>query len=470
MKQRLSRRPSLRRLNAEDGVVIPVTIAILALALLVVAVAAASAGFSNDASNRDRLTKRAIQAANAGVSAALYRMNKLDVTHQLPPNQCVGVAAGGSLLGLVAYDVTVDGNWCRPVTESLGTGAGYSYRVKLVAQAAGQTTLKWTIVSTGSACPAATASCANPALRRVTVTASALTGQPLFGAYGVTSLDDLNLDNGSLITANSQSNGNINLTNSARICGNATPGPGKSVTFANSSSVCPGFSTTAATTPITLSPVNQGNVPDPSVNDNGRICAAGGDPCTGTGANKVQFSPTTRRLSLPGNSTLTLGGSLYSFCQVDLQNNSKLIIAPKSPGSSVRIYIDSPEACGAGYGGFSSANGTSISNLNADPTSLQLYVVGSTSQSTSVTLANNSQTTNMVVYAPNSTVVMDNRAGLLGAIAAKKVSMKNNDAVTYNQSVANLTTTGVFPLFRQQGYHECTPAPPGGSTDPAAGC
>lgn len=442
----------VRRLRAEDGVVIPVTMAVLGIGLLLVAVAASSANFSNDSSNRDRRVKRALQAADAGLAAATYRMNKLDVTRTALP--CVASVNG--TLTLVNYGVVAGQEWCPAVTEDLGGGASYSYRVsKAVTVTGAQVSLQRTVVSTGTV---------GGVSRRVATTASALSGTPLFGSNnGMISLDSLALPNSSLVKGNVRSNGNISLTNSAQVQGAATAGPGRTVTLSNNSVVT--GSRSAADEPIILSPVNQGNAA--TVNDNGGICVT--DPCTNP--SRVSWDPSTRRLSLTNNATVTLGGSVYSFCQVDLRQSSQLIIPPKAAGSSVRIYIDSPENCGGSGGGFTKEQSSTIWNQNTDPTALQLYLVGSDSIATTVSLQNNSTslaTVPIVVYAPRSTVTITNNANFMGGIAAKSIQAQNNTSInlTYASSVGGLISS-VFPLYRKYGYRECRSTAPAGSAPDA---
>jgi hypothetical protein len=454
--------PDLRR---EDGVLMPVLMMVLATALILIAVGAKSVAFSGDSANRDRLAKRAQQAADAGVAAALDRMDRLDVTHGANGSttaQCVG--GSPSALTLTA---ATPGGWCPAMSEDIGNGGSYSYQVRPVTQGPDDLTTTWTLVSTGSA---------GGVTRRVAVDSTALTGQPLVGHYSTVSLLDLNLNQSATITGDTQSNGNINLNGSqTRICGGtATPGPGQTINPA--SRACTGGTTD---TPIVLAPVNQGDAGPPTNNNsNARICAAAGDPCSGS----VNYNPTTRRLLISGGS-LTLSGSVYSFCQLDMEGNSQLNVAP---GASVQIYIDSPEHCPGQYpalgsvGGMSFSNNSSITNPSNNPTHLQLYVVGSSTAGVcsssplpspnkcGVVLGNNN-TTYLMLYAPNSAVELSNNLSVFGAVAAKQITMSNNTHITYQDSVSTVVSRSVYPVFKVQGYRECAPAPPTGS-DPSADC
>src|SRR4029078_10707706 len=129
--------------------------------------------------------------------------------------------------------------------------------------------------------------------------------------------------------------------------------------------VCGGYSVAPAATAFNLQPVDQGNAP--TVNDNGRIGnppgVASADTCTSCA--NIDWNPATRVLNLRNNATLTLGGNVYSLCRLDLDNSSQLKIAARPLGTSVRIYIDSPENCGGanGMGSVSVRNDSTIVNM-----------------------------------------------------------------------------------------------------------
>jgi hypothetical protein len=321
----------------------------------------------------------------------------------------------------------------------------------------GQYQAKREIVSTGIA---------GGVQRRVLAVVNAATGAPLFASgKALVGLDRIDLSNSAKVNGSAASNGDIALTNSAIVCGNATPGIGKQLITQNGSGLCQGFSGQPATNALVLEPVDQGSAA--TSNDNARI----GTQDTWTSPGQIEWSPTTRSLKLKNNSTLTLGGNLYSFCHLEVTNNAQLIIAARNPGTAVRIYIDAPESCGSasGPGSVVLSNAGSIMNLNADPTTLQLYVVGSDSASTYVTLQSKPQAAfNMVIYAPRSIVSVGNQTNIVGAIAGKRSSIDNNSSVTWNDKVGQLRTGSLLSIFKRQRWVECTTKPP--SATPDAGC
>ncbi len=433
------RQAGVRAWNDERGVALPIALMMMVLVSGLAVVSARAATSAQHQTLRDGNAKRAIQGAAAGVEAATYQLNLL----QPATTQCVIRTAAG-LLSLSA--VGADG-WCPSQTEDLGDGATYTFRVSsaVATVANGQNLLQRRVLATGSK---------NGFKRRVLVTTAASVQAPLFAAnYAAVSLDSIDFGNNTEVLGGVGSNGNITLRNSSSVCGAATPGVGKTLSLNNSASVCTGYTTSPATVPFALPPVDQQDAP--TVNDNARICAVGpaSDPCTGN----VTWNATTRTLELDNTATLTLAGDTYSFCRIQLRNSSRLLIATL-PGP-LRIYIDSPENCGnrPGSGSVSLQQDTDVTNLNADPIKLQLYAAGSANRSTSIQFANHtSADTVMAVYAPSSTVSLENNIHIVGAVAAKKVTMQNYTSITYDSRVEDITGSDFARVYQNPRWQECT--------------
>jgi hypothetical protein len=443
---------SLRnRLAGDRGVALPVTVSVMFMVAGLATVTARAAITSDHQSLRDRNTKQAIQAANAGLEAAMYRTNLM----QPGSLQCAGEnALDGSLI------VTgVEGNgWCAEQTEDLGNGQSYAVRVSAGSSlhVNGQSLVQRRFVSTGAA---------NGVRRRVMLRSNAATGEPVFPqGYAGVSLDGLDLPNSVQVQGGVGSNGDILLRNYAYVCGNVTPGPGKSVQIRNSASVCPTGSTTPAQQSFNLQPVDQGDAP--TNNDNARIGSppqpTSLDPCTD--CDGITWNPSTRILQLRNNSTLTLGGSVYSFCGIEIENTAQLKIPARPLGTGIRIFVDSPESCGgAGTGSVSVRNSATIVNLNSDPTTFQLYLVGSSSIPTTLAFDGIDLAADLVmaVYAPFSTIRIRGSSHLSGAIASKSIDLQNSARLTYHQRIEDITTGSPLRLYRPEQYLECTAVPTG---------
>ena len=437
-----------RCLAAEEGIALPAALVLL----MVIALLASVAGFATvgalGQSDRDRGTKRAIAAADAGMHAAVYRLNKLSPAALL----CVVVGA----TGLTIEPVQSDG-WCRAQTENLGDGASYSYRMSgaLTLSLSGQALLERKVVVTGTA---------NGVSRRTMATVHSLRGVSVFSGNAVTSLSDLDLPHSASIIGNAATNGDMGIDDSGLLCGNAQVGPGKTFTTTSPLQQCPGFTHTNLSSPLVLNPVDQGNAA--TVNDNGRIGSQ--DPFL------LQFlstwTPSTRVLKLQNTSILTLSGNTYSFCYLEINNLAQLVIAPRLPSQDpVRIYIDSPENCPgvANAGKIKLLNQATLLNLNASSKSLQIFVVGSTQTPTSIEFFNNISLVNGVVYAPRSTIDLRNSTSIIGAVAAQTVLFSNSAKVTWDPT-ADLSLDNLLPLFQRGSWVECTSKQPGSTPD--SGC
>ena len=447
---------SLRnRLASDRGVALPVAVSVMFMVAGLATVTARAAISADHQSLRDRNVKQAIQAANAGLEAAMYRTNLM----QPGSLQCALKNASSGNLSVAG--VGGDG-WCVEQAEDLGNGQSYAVRVSAGSSlhVNGQSLVQRKFVSTGMA---------NGVRRRVMLRSNAATGEPVFPqGYGGVSLDGLTLPNSVQVEGGVGSNGDIVLRNSAYVCGNVTPGPGKTVQIRNSASVCPTGSTTPAQQSFNLQPVDQGDAP--TNNDNARIGnppqPTSLDPCTDCGG--ITWNPATRVLRLGNNSTLTLGGGVYSFCSIEIEQTAQLKIAVRPLGTGTRVFVDSPESCGgSGMGSVSIRNSATILNLNADPTTFQLYVVGSSDIPTEVAFDGIDFAGDLVmaVYAPFSTIRIRGYSHLTGAIASKSIDLQNSARITYHQRIEDITTGSPLRLYRPEQYLECTAVPTGPSPD-----
>jgi Tfp pilus assembly protein PilX len=443
-------RTSLRR--DERGVALPVALAILFLVAGLTTIAAKAGVVTNHFTQRDRNAQRALQAANAGIEATIYQLNLM----QPKGLECVIKDAATNTLQIVPVDP--DG-WCITQTEDLGDGASYTARASsgITLNTNGQVLIQRRIVSTGTV---------NGIKRRVRLTSNAATGRPLFAAnYAAISLSSVDFGNSVFINGGIGSNGNITLRNTAEVCGAATPGPGKTLSLQNSATVCPGYSTTAAPTNFVLAPVDQGT--SATVNDNSRICVQ--DTCSGS----VSWNAATRTLILTNSGTVTLSGNVYNFCKVEIRNSAQLRIAART--TPLRIFFDTPEACGAPSGNYAQLTLTQTSgiiNLNTDPTTLQVMVAGSSSHASSVEFHNTgdaAQDVHMTIYAPNSTILFENPTTMTGALAAKQILLQNSVELTYDERVRGIVSLNSAQLFQlDAGFQECTAVPT--SSEPDSGC
>lgn len=442
----------------ESGVALPVALGVLMVVGGLATVAARASIVASGQSFRDINVKRAVQAAYAGVQALRYQTNLMQ------PRVTECVAKDTATGALTNVPVQADG-WCEPQIEELGDNAGYTAKItsSTALTANGQLLAQRRIVSTGTA---------NGVKRRIAQTINAATGAPLFApGYAAISLSSVDIGSTVQIAGGLGSNGNVTLRNSAQVCGPATPGPGKALSLFNSASVCGGFSTTPAQQDFQLQPVDLSDTAE--VNDDARVTAAitavGSPADVCTSCDQIDWDPVARSLVMNNDSTLTLSGNVYSFCRLEMNNSSQLIVSVRDPDTPLKIYIDTPENCGAGMGSVRLRNNTGIVNLNSDPTTLQLHVAGSSTAATSVSFENSfSSSMIMAVYAPSSTISMTNNLHLVGALAAKTLQMQNNTSLTYHERIGDVSTGSTMRVYNHEDYVECTTEPTDSTYD--SGC
>ena len=451
----------LGRLAGERAIALPSAAMMLMIIMLLAAAAGTAAIGATNQSNSDGGTKRAISAADAGLNTALYRLNKL------APSSLSCVVTGPLHLLL---DPVLGTGWCPVVTsqtaggstasEALGDGSGYSYVMsagenKIVG---GQYQQERKIVSTGTA---------NGVQRRVMTKVSTLTGISLFGGNALTSLTDINLPFGTTITGGVATNGNVNVSMCPQIVGNAWYGNDNRFTIGglgNPPGNCPLFAEQPLPQDLVLNPVNV-----PSSNDNGRI-TTGHDPWVLKLLSGSSWDPANRVLAVRGASALTLTGNTYVFCKLEVENLAQLIVGLRlGTQTPLKIYIDSPENCpGVSNAGTIRVRHTaSITNLNVGANMLQIYMKGSPSTATSMRFENTISNVIGTVYAPYSTVHLENANAILGAVAAHTITLEDTARINWLDS-ADITTDDLAPLFKRTGWTECSSKPTGSAPD--SGC
>jgi hypothetical protein len=121
---------SRRRPSGEQGLALPVVMGTLLLMLIFLATASTRATIGLHTSAEDVASKRALQTAKAGLRVAIQRQNGLglDLNQILNPSQQCLIDVGG-VLGRQSGSSS---NYCPAHTESLGTGASFTYRISPV--------------------------------------------------------------------------------------------------------------------------------------------------------------------------------------------------------------------------------------------------------------------------------------------------------------------------------------------------
>jgi Tfp pilus assembly protein PilX len=456
-----------RLLLLEDGIVMPVAVAVLALITLLSGAVLAEAVSSSYSSTADRDSKRAFSSAEAGLQAAANRLSSLSPTD----TQCFTSTATPAVSGE-----------CPAHEESLGNGGSYRYWVT-PALSAGQT-CAGSVLASSSGSQQLVQRCitaqgvVNGVTKRVQARVAALRDAALFPLAGIVGLEEVWMKNSADLRGpvNVGSNGQISLGNSSQVTGRLeVPQSAPEPLLGNSSSVTGGI--VRRQERWMLPHVEFGNTA--TQNDNGRI-VSGVDPSQNT-----TYVPATRALTLGNSSSVTLGGGIYNFCSLTMENSADLFVAA---GARVRIFIDSPDRAGsgcparsagtdqsctvdrnasAGSGNFTVINSARILPASNDPLDLQIYVYGFTDLSNLVDFKNSIDFVG-TIHAPRSRVEFKNSATIRGAVAAHRVCFKNSVNFT---SDADATGIGgdTVATHSQTAWRECTRTATAAG-DPESGC
>ena len=436
----------IHRGRAEGGFAVPTTLLMLLAAFGVVSVAVIASVQAQQGSSRDQRSKEALAAAEAGVSQALLHYNRIAT---VPAAPCLVQSSGTTVAAPVQASGTEAG-WCQQVTGAVGNAA-FAYSVRPVGA-------EIEIVSRGTS---------DGVSRRIEVTGDSSSGRRIFNEASVLAQDSITLDSNATIESNMMTNGSVSLLSNARICGDASHGVGQSVNLGGNSQHLGQGCVSAGNTieePLTLPPVNQGDAP--TNNDNDRfftLDVLSGDPNS--------WTPATRTMRLRANSSLTMGGQIYSFCRLEMDSNTSLFIAPSS---NVTIYFDSPEACGLDEDDvqLDMRSNSVISGVGGGPVNLSMLFVGSRDIPTNILFNSNTQANdvceqNFVLYAPLSNITINSNSQFCGAMGGKTIHIDSEAYLQASSESSSFELPNTAKHFVTTAFKECKSTATG---VPDAGC
>lgn len=405
---------------------------------------------------RDSASKNAIAAADAGAGVALLRLNRFQNRFNWS-TRCLGPA--GEIQ-------TETGGWCPKTTPETVGGATFSYMVS-----AYRANTEMSIVAVGAS---------GGVSRRVNVKFVATNGEPVFLAEQLIGESGIELKGGPTLKTNIGTNGNVTLGTeggSAILCGNIRHGPGLSSPTPTGPPTCPeqGIVTEGTKTlPPVLPPANIA-----TSNSDNRLakCVSPGNPleCEADLYKDEKGLPIThtttqpwdvahRFINVPNHATLTLGGGDYWVCGLFLNGN--LVMAANK---QVRIFFDSPDHCTGLDSSNTQVNITASASItsssfkecqsNAEECRVPgLYVMGSPTIPTAVTMSGNAGSTNeLMVYAPYSNLEMGGTVTWIGMFAAKTIKINGNPRIESDPRIP--LPEQFYPgIFERTRYVECTGA------------
>lgn len=442
---------------------VPTVLMMIFAATAVAGAAVTSSIRAGQGTIRDQDLKSALPAAEAGVSQALLHYNRVPTTTATP---CIVSDDGGQ----IALQAAAADGWCAPSVGALENGEVFSYSVRPTKGAL-------EIVSTGTS---------DGVTRRVAVGARSSSGQQMFRNATVLMKDFIDLDQNAQFLTSVATNGDIHMDSNAKICGGSSVGIGRHMTadsnaqwyddYAPPNCVGPLDPSGAPQAALVLPPVNQGDAP--TNNDNGNFFAVdhfsgkGDNVCwNGVKGNGAPGACGPRELDLSANTSLTLGGDVYSFCKLHMSSNTNLVV---TAGANTKIYFDTPEACGLPDNAeqLKLESNARITSTSGGPTNVAMFFVGSDSLNTNISLDSNTQVSgdceqNFVIYAPRSTITMRSNSTYCGALAGRSLHADSNAKIFADASSRNFFLPEADPHYIAGSFIECAgPA----ATPPNTGC
>jgi Tfp pilus assembly protein PilX/cytoskeletal protein CcmA (bactofilin family) len=446
-----------RRLTGEAGFVLPTAMIVLLILTVLIGAAVTVASQTSTSTTRDNNTKAALEAAEAGLQTASYRLSKLEPKES---KLCIN----GS--------VVVESE-CKSSSESLGNGATFQYWTSK-GLAVGEKCAGETIATVTNPAPRCITSVGtvNGVQRRLQASTS-LSRPPLFEVEGILGYKSVSISNNGKLEGEIGTNGTIKLSPGVTVTKSDLGPSGKveanggspgSITTNTSPFELPtvpiGKSSESAKTTAECKPPLPGEAPAAGPNCDFRITYGINktNPTEADPASGVTFNSSIRSLSMSNGSSLELYEGIYNFCDFQVTGNNATL--KTAIGSKVEIFIDSAKRAKSGCEGDSEAgkfvfkNGLTIENPNKNATYLQIYVYDGSGGT--IGFKNNSSSEFYgTIVAPESKIEISNNGSFTGAIEAKEVELTNNFKFKWDVNDKELrkeTTT-----YERKGWEECTP-------------
>jgi Tfp pilus assembly protein PilX len=452
------------RATSERGFVLPSAIIMLFILTLLTAAAITVATQTSTSTTRDDNVKAEVEAAEAGLHTADYRLGQLKPSE----TQCIGEAAA------VEAKTTAEAeSKCKDSTESLGNGATFRYWTTLPIASgtcAGRTVEKIEGVVQRCVTAEGKVNGVEPAVRLQTrVVGSG--GESLFSIAGILGLTKV-LINGSVsvpgvVASNGEirGEGSANFQNGFEICpppkweGKFKPGTfeerkssGVKVHGTNPELV-PAYEKTRAETACPIKAPLPSVHPTPESNEDSRIGVQDKFELAGYTWNKEKYE-----LTLESVAKLTLGESgkttKYFFCSFRMPGGGpELKIAA---GAKVELYIGNaeeyPKTCAKESGTFEIAGGSKTENVSKNPAAFLVEIGGKGP----FRFANGSgKTLEAAVYAPNATVKIEGGVEFKGGVVGKEVFLEGGSKFFEWSEELSKLTGGSAAVYGRKVWEQC---------------
>jgi Tfp pilus assembly protein PilX len=435
-----------RHLADENGFLMIVAMFVLLIISVLVAVAIAVSSQTSTSTTRDSSTKAALEAAEAGLQVAAFRLSRLAPGEA----QCV---TEGTVPTTPTLPATGEKIYCEDATkEPLGNGATFQY---------------WTskALAAGVKCASATAELGQRCITsegiangvtpgtRLQTLVKPSPGQPLFAVAGVVGLEEFTASGGTISGGEAGSNGKLTIEGGAALKEGYVLGPkGEFVHKGGATWNPPETKHTEAEGPLTAElPVGHATA---EKNEDSRIGVQDEFYTEGKVVNKFTGSP-NYELNISSNGILTLSGSKYYLCNFTATNNSTLRIAATA---KVEIFIDAPTSedptskCPAGTGKFEGTGAFKLENLSNNPGALLIDMYGKGP----FVLEHGAAAVAVSVDAPKAEVILTGGTTLTGAVVGAKVHLERGFSFEWNGK-ANSWTNGITGAYERKTWEQCTP-------------
>jgi Tfp pilus assembly protein PilX len=446
----------------EAGFILPTAVIVLLILTLLIGAAITVAAQTSTSTTRDDSTKAALEAAEAGLQVASYRLSQLKPTS----TQCIN-----------GTEKPESESACKTSAEPLGNDATFQYWTSLPYKAAekcaGQEVTVAEIKSGATLRCVTSEGIVNgvtPGTRLRTLFESK-PGEPLFTVKGITGLHEVKISGSVKVPAVVASNEKIIGEGSAafekgfELCppnGEFKPKAGlernasgvtvggigglesnPSLEKTRSASECP----LKASIPL----IYPGHATAES-NEDSRIGKEDEFFTEGKAANKFSGAP-NYELKMSSNSKLTLGGSKYYLCSFLGERAAELKIPT---AAYVEIFIDSPEDAEAKTkcksGGTFETGEFTLTNQAKNPAKLLIVMYGK-----GPLKITRGATFEGSIYAPEAEVEVNGGTTFRGGIVANTVHITNGAGLfEWSEEVQNLTNGKPTPYGRK-AWEQCTP-------------
>jgi Tfp pilus assembly protein PilX len=461
----IRRPPYPRKLPApaQAGFALPSAIIALFIITMLTAAAISVATQSSTSTTRDDNVKAELEAAEAGLHVADYRLSQLKPEE----TQCINETEA-----VTAKSTEEAESKCKDASESLGNGATFKYWTSLPLKAgencAGHKVESEAGITQRCMTSEGKVNGVEPAVR-LQARATGAVGAALFSIKGVLGLKKVLVNGSANVPGVVASNGEIRGEGSANfergyeIClpegkfkPAATPSTeriksGVKIAGKNPEPV-PEFEKTRGAAECPIKAALPAAHPTVESNEDARIGVS--DKLEGSG---YTWNPAKFELTLEGTAKLTLGEAgkttKYFFCSFKMPGGG-----PEwkiAAGAKVEIYIGNPEEtklCAAGTGTFEIAGGSKTVNEAKNPAALLIMIGGKGP----FKFANGGgKTLEASIYAPNAQVHMEGGVSFKGGIVGEEVFLENGTKYEWSEETGKVGGGGGSGSYSRKAWEQC---------------